>query len=272
MAHKEKVNYLEDMSKQIRRNIVEMVGPDKKGHIGGSCSVAEIVSVLYFEEMKLQPENPNWEGRDRFLFSKGHAALAQYAALAELGYFSKQEFKRLKTLGGLLQGHPETRTPGVEANTGSLGQGLSIACGMAASMKIDNKSNRVFCVMGDGEQAEGQLWEAAMAASNFSLDNLYAFIDKNRIQATGFIDERYKTDPLSDKWKAFGWYVQEVDGHNVEELMEALQDAKKVSGQPKLIIANTIKGKGISFAENKAAYHNGLMTRENYEQALKELA
>jgi len=272
MEEKEKISYLEKMSRQIRRDIVEMVGPNNKGHIGGSCSMAEIVSVLYFEEMQVRPDDPNWEGRDRFLFSKGHAALAQYAALAELGFFSKDEFKRLKTLGGLLQGHPETRTPGVEANTGSLGQGLSIACGMAAALKIDKKPNRVFCVMGDGEQAEGQLWEAAMSAANFSLDNLYAFIDKNRVQATGFVADRYRTDPLDKKWEAFGWFVQEIDGHSVQEIMSAVERAKQETGRPKLIIADTVKGKGLSFAENKASFHNGQMTDEEYEQALKELA
>ncbi len=272
MEVKEKISYLEKMSKQIRRDIVQMIGPNNKGHIGGSCSMAEIISVLFFDEMNVRPVDPEWEGRDRFLFSKGHAALAQYAALAELGFFSKDEFKHLKTLGAMLQGHPETRTPGVEANTGSLGQGLSIACGMAASLKIDKKPNRIFCVMGDGEQAEGQLWEAAMSAANFSLDNLYAFIDKNRVQATGFVNDRYKTDPLDKKWEAFGWFVQEIDGHSVKEILAAVDRAKRETGRPKLIIADTIKGKGLSFAENKAAFHNGLMTEKEYTQALQELA
>ena len=253
---------------KLRKNVIEMIGPDNKGHIGGSCSAAEIVTALYFHEMKLDPKNPLLEERDRFLFSKGHSALIQYAALGELGFFEKTEFSHLKHLGSILQGHPETRTPGVEANTGSLGQGLSIACGIAAGLMIDGRENRVFCIMGDGEQAEGQIWEAAMAAAFYKLGNLFAFIDRNKIQATGFVNERYNSEPLFDKWTAFGWYVQEIDGHDIKAIVEAIEKGKSKVDVPKLILANTIKGKGIPFAENKAAFHNGSMTNEEFNQAV----
>lgn len=265
------IEKLTQVAKKLRKNVVEMIGPGKKGHLGGSCSSAEIITILYFHEMKVKPEEPLWADRDLFLFSKGHSALMQYAALGELGYFEKDEFKKFKNLGSLLQGHPETTTPGIEANTGSLGQGLSIACGMAAGIKIEGRGNRVFCIMGDGEQAEGQIWEAAMAATFYQLDNLYAFVDRNRIQATGPIKERYNTEPLPEKWKAFGWYVQEVDGHNIKEIIGAIETAKRQVDVPKVIIANTTKGKGLPFAENRAAFHNGAMTSEEYMEALKIL-
>lgn len=263
---------LEKIAATLRLNIIKMVGVGQKGHLGGSCSLSEIVSVLYFNKMKHDPKNPKWEDRDRFLLSKGHAALIQYAALAELGYFPKEEINNVKKLGAMLQGHPDMKTTqGVEGNTGSLGQGLSMACGMAAGLKIDKKDSKVYCIVGDGEIAEGQIWEAAMTASYYKLDNLYVFLDMNRLMATGPITERYDTNPLIDKWKAFGWHVYDIDGHNIQEIIDTLEKAEEIKDKPKILIARTIKGKGISFAENVAAFHNGELTKGQFESACAEL-
>ena len=264
----EEVAQLEKIAKKLRLDIVMMIGAGKPGHLGGSCSIAEIVAVLYFHKMRHDPKKPKWPDRDRFLLSKGHAALTQYAALAELGYFPKEKLNTLKELGTILQGHPEMlRAPGIEANTGSLGQGLSIACGIAMAGKIDKKDYRVYCILGDGEIAEGQVWEASMTAAFYKLDNLVAILDKNDVQATGPIVERYDTNPHPDKWKAFGWYVMEIDGHDVRQIAEALDKADEVKGQPVMIVANTVKGKGVPFAEGKAEFHHGIMTEEQYETA-----
>jgi len=262
------VEELKKKAKSIRLNIVKMVGPGKAGHFGGSCSLAEIVSVLYFRKMRHYPEDPKWEDRDRLILSKGHGAIVQYAALAMCGYFPMDELWNLKKLGSMLQGHPDMKkTPGIEANTGSLGQGLSISCGIAAGAKLDGKDYKVYCIVGDGETAEGQIWEAAMAASFYKLDNLVGILDCNRIQATGPIAERFDINPVKEKWLAFGWHVIEIDGHDVEQIIFALDQADKVTGKPTMIIAHTVKGKGIPFAENTAAFHNGIMTREQYETA-----
>ena len=266
------VTELKKIAATLRLNIIKMVGVGQKGHLGGSCSLSEIVSVLYFYKMKHDPKNPKWDDRDRFILSKGHAALIQYAALAETGYFPKAEIENVKKLGAMLQGHPDmTTTPGIEGNTGSLGQGLSMACGMAAGLKIDKKSSKVYCIIGDGEIAEGQIWEAAMTASYYKLDNLVVFLDMNRLMATGPIIERYDTNPLNDKWKAFGWQVYDIDGHNIQEIIDTLEKAESVKDKPKIILARTIKGKGISFAENNAAFHNGELTKEQFESACAEL-
>ncbi len=263
---------LEETAKKVRLDIVKMIGWGKAGHLGGSCSIADVATVLYKHKMKHDPKNPKWEDRDRLILSKGHAAIIQYALLAECGYFPKSELENLKKLGSILQGHPDMhKIPGIEANTGSLGQGLSISCGMAAGGKIDGKSYKVYCVVGDGEQAEGQIWEAAMAATFYKLDNLVVILDKNKIQAMGAVNERFNTNPHADKWKAFGWNVIDIDGHDMKQIIEALDKADKVKGQPTIIIANTIKGKGVSFAENTAAFHNGIMTEEQYQQACREL-
>jgi transketolase len=266
------IKELESKAKKIRFNIVKMIGPEKTGHLGGSSSIADIITVLYFHKMKHDPKNPKMPDRDRFLLSKGHSALAQYAVLAEAGYFDIKELETLKTFGSKLQGHPDMlRLAGIEANTGSLGQGLSIAAGMAAAGKIDKKNYKVYCIVGDGELAEGQIWEAAMAANFYKLDNLVAILDKNCLQATGPIKERFDTNPHKEKWEAFGWHVLECDGHNISELIASLEEADKIKGKPVIIIACTVKGKDISFAENNAAFHNGTMTNEQYEMALKEL-
>lgn len=273
MDRKELIKKLEKQAKVIRRDLVEMVGIGNAGHIGGSNSSADIITALYFYKMKHDPKNPKMEDRDRFLLSKGHAGILQYAALAECGYFPKEELNKVKSLGAMLQGHPDViKTPGIEAGTGSLGQGLSIGLGMALGMQLDNCSRKVYVIVGDGEMAEGQIWEAAMAAANFKTDNLVAILDRNRIQATGPIVERFDTNPIIPKWEAFGWHVIEINGHNMEEIINALDEADKVTNQPVMIVANTVKGKGISFAENTAAFHNGTLTEETYEKALEELA
>jgi len=264
----EKIAELEKIARKLRYDIVMMIGAGKPGHLGGSCSIADIIAVLYFYKMRHNPKNPKWPDRDRLLLSKGHAALTQYAALAECGYFPKEELGTLKELGTILQGHPEMlRMPGIEANTGSLGQGLSVACGMALAGKLDKKDYTVYCIVGDGELAEGQIWEASMTAAFYKLDNLVAILDKNRVQATGPVVVRYDTNPHAEKWKAFGWHVSEIDGHNISQIADALDEADKVKGAPVMIVANTVKGKGVPFAEGKADFHHGIMTEQQYETA-----
>jgi transketolase len=267
------IKKLEDMARRIRLDIVRMVGVGQKGHLGGSCSIADVVTALYFSKMRHDPANPSWPDRDRFLLSKGHAALVQYAALAECGYFPKDELEQVKRCGAMLQGHPDLKlTPGIEANTGSLGQGLSIACGIAAGLRMDGRTSRVYCIVGDGELDEGQIWEAAMAASAFRLDNLIAILDNNRLQAMGVIAERFNTSPIPEKWRAFGWHVQQIDGHDMQSILRALEEADGVRGRPKMIIARTVKGSGIPFAENRVEFHNGQLDEVQYESACKWLA
>lgn len=234
--------------------------------------MADIVSVLFGHEMRHRPSEPSWPDRDRFILSKGHVALVQYAVLAQCGYFPESHLATLKQLGSPLQGHPDIRKlAGIEANTGSLGQGLSMACGMAAGLRLDGRSSRVFCVLGDGELAEGQVWEAALAASYYKLDNVVAILDKNGIQATGFVAERFATDPLPEKWRAFGWHVVELDGHSIPAILAALDEARATRGKPTILVAHTVKGKGISFAENNPAFHNGVMTKEQFDLACREV-
>lgn len=273
MIDADTVRAIEDKALALRELIVrDLIGEGKVGHLGGSCSAAEIVATLYFHKMKHDPANPKNPERDRFLLSKGHAALVQYAALALAGYFPVGELKKVKSLGGMLQGHPDmTKTPGIEANTGSLGQGLSVANGMALGLRLDGSSRRVYVIVGDGEQAEGQIWEAAMAAANFKIDNLTAIVDCNRLQATGAIAERFDLNPIRPKWEAFGWRAIEADGHDVANLIEALEMAEQTKGKPSVILAQTVKGKCISFAENNAAFHNGMMTAEQCKTALCDL-
>lgn len=271
MVNEASVKKLKAMALQLRCNVLDMIGVGKAGHWGGSASLAETMAVLYFYSMKIDRNNPKSPDRDRLLLSKGHAALIQYAALCELGYFPREELKRVKSLNGLLQGHPDLTIPGIEAVTGSLGQGLSLGVGMSLALRLDKKSSRVFVIMGDGEQAEGQLWEAAMAASNFKLDNLTAFLDWNKIQATGRTEEVFNIPNLDKKWSAFGWEVITVDGHNIEKIIGAIDQARAIKGKPTLIIMETVKGKGLSFAENTAAYHNGIFDETKFAQAKAEL-
>ncbi|MEG0580415.1 MAG: transketolase [Niameybacter sp.] len=267
---------LEDLRKkaqQLRKDVVISIGVGVAGHIGGSNSSADLVAALYFYKMKYDSKNPKMEDRDRFLLSKGHVAILQYAALAEAGFFPVEDLKTTKAIGSYLQGHPDVRkTPGIEAGTGSLGQGLSIGLGMALGLRADKIERKVYVLVGDGEIAEGQIWEAAMAASSFKVDNLVALVDRNTLQANGPIVERMDSNPLIPKWKSFGWNVIEIDGHNMEEILVALDQADTVKGQPTVIVANTTKGKGVSFAENVVAFHNGMLTEETYQQALAELS
>jgi transketolase len=271
VANKALIKELNGIALQLRCNVLEMIGVGKAGHWGGSVSLAETMAVLYFHSMNVDKSNPQNPARDRLLLSKGHAALIQYAALCELGYFPREELQKVKSLNGLLQGHPDLTVPGIEAVTGSLGQGLSIGVGMALALRLDKKPNHVYVIMGDGEQSEGQLWEAAMAASNFKLDNLTAFLDWNKIQATGRTEDIFSIPDLDKKWKAFGWDVLTVDGHDVEKIIAGIDQAKATKGKPTLVILDTIKGKGVSFAENVATYHNGIFDQAKYNQAMAEL-
>ena len=265
------IKEMNSVALKLRYDVLEMIGVNNPGHLGGSFSLAETIAVLYFYRLKLSKDNQNDPNRDRLLLSKGHAALIQYAALCEKGFFPREELKRVKTLNGLLQGHPDLSIPGIEAVTGSLGQGLSIGVGMALALRLNKSPARVFVVMGDGEQSEGQLWEASEAAANFKVDNLTAFIDWNKVQATGATKDIFNVPNLDEKWKAFGWEVFMVNGHNPAAIIEAIEKAETVKGKPSLIILDTIKGKGISFAEGNAAYHNGILDEAAYDKAIKEL-
>lgn len=272
MVNNDTVKRLRSMAMQLRADVVEMIGVGKAGHLGGSVSLGEIVATLYFHQMRFDPKRITDPNRDRFLLSKGHAVLIQYAALIELGVIPRAEIKQVKTLAGLLQGHPDmAKTPGMEAVTGSLGQGLSIGVGMALGLRLDQRPSRVFVIMGDGELSEGQLWEAAMAAPRFQVDNLTGIVDRNRVQATGPTKDIFDIPNIEQKWEAFGWHVITVNGHDVAAVIAALEAAEKMKGRPTVIVADTVKGKDISFAENNAAFHNGIMTEEQYRQAMAEL-
>lgn len=264
---------LENKARQLRKDVVISIGVGVAGHIGGSNSSADLVAALYFYKMKHDPQNPKMEDRDRFLLSKGHVAILQYAALAEAGYFPVEDLANAKKIGSYLQGHPDVlKTPGIEAGTGSLGQGLSIGLGMALGQKLNGIKRKTYVLIGDGELAEGQIWEAAMAASAFKADNLVAIVDKNGLQATGKVKERFNSGNIAAKFMGFGWNVLEIDGHNMEEILGALDAADEVKGVPVAIIASTVKGKGVSFAENVVSYHNGILTEETSRQALEELS
>lgn len=255
----------------IRADIIEMIPHGKVGHLGGSCSVADVAATLYFEHMRVynDPKDPR---RDRCIFSKGHAVLAQYACLAELGYFDRGELAKVKTIGGILQGHPDMDlTPGIEAVTGSLGQGLSISLGMALGLRLDGSDARVYTIIGDGEQAEGQIWEAAMAAVAYKADNLCAILDYNKLQATDTTDKVLPIRNLKEKWSSFGWHVIEIDGHDVAAILGALDEAKRVEGAPTIIIARTIKGKGFPFAEHQVKFHNGAINEQEQAQAMEAI-
>ena len=263
---------LKRVANVLRQDIISMLVTSKSGHPGGSLSAAEIVATLFFHEMKINPQDPHWADRDRFVLSKGHAAPVLYAALAEKGYFPKAELQWLRQTGHMLQGHPDMKkTPGVDMSTGSLGQGLSAANGMALAGKLDGKDYRVFVLLGDGEMAEGQVWEAAMAGAHYKLDNVTAILDLNGLQIDGSTDSVMCSTPLTEKWRAFCWNVIEVDGHDVEALLAAFAEAKQCKGSPSIIIAKTVKGKGVSFMENQAGWHGNAPSVEQGEQALKEL-
>ena len=271
MAKPDEIQRIKKIAWNLRADVVKMIGVGKPGHLGGSCSLAEIAAALYFGKMHFDPKALGDPDRDRFLVSKGHSVLIQYAALLELGAIPREEMTKLKTIGGILQGHPDLMTPGIEAVTGSLGQGLSIANGMALTLRLKKSPARVYVVMGDGELAEGQLWEAAMASARYKLDSVTAIVDRNRIQATGPTKEIFDIPNIEDKWRAFGWNVLTVDGHDVGAVLDVLDEATAFKGGPTVIVAETVKGKGVSFAENTAAFHNGAMSQQQYDKALVEI-
>ena len=263
---------LKDIARNIRKDIVSMIYMSKSGHPGGSLSAVEILTALYFDEMNIDPNNCKMEDRDRFVLSKGHAAPVLYATLAHKGYFDREELKGLRKINRMLQGHPDMKgTPGVEMSTGSLGQGFSVACGMAMASKLDNAPWRVYALLGDGEVQEGIVWEAAMSAAHYKLDNMVAFLDYNGLQIDGKTEDVMNIGPIVDKFKAFGWNVIEIDGHDFDQIFAALDMAKETVGKPTMIIAKTIKGKGVSFMENQAGWHGAAPSESGLERALLDL-
>jgi transketolase len=267
---KETIANLEDKARELRVAIVRTLHKSQSGHTGGSLSAIDMVTALYFHKMRHDPENPGWPGRDRFVLSKGHAAPAQYVALAHAGYFPREDLMMLRRLGSHLQGHPDSKsTPGVEVCTGSLGQGLSMANGMALGLRLDNSLARVYALLGDGELQEGQVWEAAMAAAHYKIDNLCALIDANSLQIDGEVAKVMAVAPIAAKFKAFGWHAMEIDGHDMSAILAALEHAETIKGQPTVIVAKTVKGKGVSFFENKAAYHGVPPSDEELPRALE---
>ena len=263
---------LKEQAKQIRRDIVSMVGAAKSGHPGGSLSAAEILTYLYFEEMNVNPAEPKWEDRDRFVLSKGHAAPVLYAALARKGFFPAEDLMSLRKIGSHLQGHPDMKkVPGVDMSTGSLGTGFSAATGIALACQLDKKPSYVYTLLGDGELQEGQVWEAAMSAAHYKLDNLIAFVDNNGLQIDGNIDDVLSPNPIDAKFAAFGWHVQVIDGHDFAQIADAVKAAKAASGKPSVIVAKTVKGKGVSYMENQAGWHGSAPNAEQVAQAMEEL-
>jgi len=265
------IKELEGKAKQIRRLIIQMLAKAGSGHPGGSLSAADLVTVLFFSILRHNPKDPQSPDRDRFHMSKGHCCPLWYAVLAESGYFSKDTLLTLRQLGSILQGHPDRRTPGVEVASGSLGQGLSVALGMSLAAKIDQKDYRVYVLLGDGEIQEGNIWEAAMACAHYKCDSVCAMLDYNGFQIDGKTKDIMNLEPVVAKWQAFGWHTIEIDGHNIEEILSAYKEAKTVKGKPTIIIAHTIKGKGVSFMENVLDFHGRAPTKEEAEKALKEL-
>ena len=266
------VGEIQNIANRLRLDVVEMTTAAGSGHPGGSLSSADLLATLYFRIMNIDPADPYMEDRDRFVLSKGHAAPILYATLAERGYFPMDELKTLRQLGSRLQGHPAYReVPGIEVTTGSLGQGLSMACGMALAGKMDSKDYRVYCLMGDGELQEGQNWEAAMFAHRYGLNNLIGFVDRNRLQICGNTEEVMSLDPLPEKFRAFGWNVIIIDGHNIRQIIDACDKAARSKKNPTVIIMNTIKGKGVSFMENNVDFHGRSCKPDEYAKAVEEL-
>ena len=266
------VNELQKYANKIRQGVIKAVYSAKSGHPGGSLSIAEILAVLYFNQMNIDERNPKAKERDRLVLSKGHTSPALYSALALRGFFDVKDLENFRNIKSNLQGHPDMKNiPGVDASTGSLGQGLSIANGMAISSKMDSEGVRVYCICGDGEIEEGQIWEAAMTSAHYKLDNLCLIIDNNNLQIDGKVSEVMNIYPIDEKFRSFGFGVINVDGHNISELISAFEQAKKTKGKPTVIIANTIKGKGVSFMENQAEWHGKAPNEEQYKQAMKEL-
>jgi transketolase len=264
---------LQEIAKRVRREIIEMTGAAKSGHPGGSLSAVEIVVELYFDYMRHDPANPKWPDRDRFILSKGHAAPVLYAAMAEAGYTPIDQLKTLRKLGSIYQGHPDVRfIPSLEASTGSLGQGVSLALGMGLAARLDGRPYRTYVMLGDGEIQEGQIWEAAMFGAFHKVDNIVAIVDYNGIQLDGFVKDIMEVSPLAEKWRAFGWHVVEIDGHDFTAVRKAFEEAEATKGKPTAIVAHTVKGKGVSFMENNPKFHGTAPTAAEVELALQELA
>lgn len=263
---------LKETARELRIDILKMLNKSKSGHTGGSLSCIDILTALYFSKMRYKKDDPKWPDRDRFILSKGHAAPALYVVLARLGYCSMEDLNTLRKIGSKLQGHPDCKSlPGIEVSTGSLGQGLSMANGIAMGLRLDGRPSRVYCVLGDGECQEGQVWEAAMTAAHYKLDNLCAIVDNNGLQIDGAVKDVMGIEPLGDKWKAFGWNVISADGHDFESVLSALDKAEQTKSQPTVIVARTVKGKGVSIFEGKAKYHGTPPNDEELAVALKEL-
>lgn len=259
--------------KRMRRELIEMITAAKSGHPGGSLSATEIVVTLFFDVMRHDPANPKWKDRDRFILSKGHCCPVLYAVMAECGYCPKDQLMTLRKLGSIYQGHPDVRfLPSLEASTGSLGEGLSLGLGMALAAKLDHSPSRTYVVLGDGEIQEGQIWEAAMFGGFHKVDNLVAIVDYNRIQLDGFVKDIMDLEPLVNKWRSFDWHVIELDGHDIAALQRAFAEAETVKGKPTVLIAHTIKGKGVSFMENNPKFHGQAPTPDECVRALAELA
>jgi transketolase len=267
-----KMNELSELAKSVRKTIITMIGKAGSGHPGGSLSLVEILVYLYYRELNVDPERPEWEERDRLVLSKGHGAPALYAVLAMKGYFPVEDLYTLRKPGSILQGHPDMLlTPGIDMTTGSLGQGLSAANGMAFGARMLGKTLNVYAIIGDGECQEGQIWESAMAAGHHRLGNLIVFLDYNKLQLDGPIDQIMDLEPLSDKWRAFGWSVQEIDGHDFAQIGDALAKAKSDGGKPQMIIAHTVKGKGVSFMEGNPVWHGKAPNEDQVRQAIEEI-
>ncbi|MFH1132140.1 MAG: transketolase [Pseudomonadota bacterium] len=266
------VEHLKQKAPRYRVDIIEMLAEAGSGHPGGSLSAIDIISALYHYELRHRPNQPDWSDRDRFVLSKGHGVPAQYVVLADLGYFPREKLWTLRKLGSPLQGHPCSRwLRGIDTSTGSLGQGLSIAQGMALASRLDGGKYRVYCLMGDGETQEGQVWEAAMSCAMYKLDNIVVFVDYNKAQIDGYTSKIMDLEPLADKWRSFGWHVISIDGHDYGQIMEALDEAQTVKGKPTYIIAHTIKGKGVSFMENVVSWHGVAPNREEADRAIVEI-
>lgn len=271
-ASEEKIKELKDRARRMRIDILKMLHGCGSGHTGGSLSAADIMTALYFHAMRYDPKRPDWAGRDHFILSKGHAAPVLYATLAHAGFIETAELCTLRKIGSRLQGHPDSKhLPGVEISTGSLGQGLSVACGIALARKLDKAGNRVFALLGDGELQEGQVWEAAMTAAHYKLDNICALIDNNGLQIDGPVEKVMGVEPITDKWRAFGWEVMDIDGHDMAQLTTALDKAGTVKGRPTAIVCRTVKGKGSKCFEGKVEFHGATPSKDELDAALKEL-
>jgi len=266
------IEELQEIAKRIRREIVQMIGAAGSGHPGGSLSAVEMVVELFFNHMRIDPHNPKWPDRDRFILSKGHAAPVLYAAMAEAGYTPLDQLNTLRKLGSIYQGHPDMRfIPALEASTGSLGEGVSLAIGMGIAARLDGRPYRTYVMIGDGESQEGQIWESAMSGAFHKIDNVVVFVDYNKIQLDGFVKDIMEVAPLAAKWRAFGWHTLEIDGHSLPAIQNALAEAEATKGVPTCIVANTIKGKGVSFMENNPKFHGTAPTADEVKLALQEL-